>query len=161
MTRPLQLIYLTLFLAMGLSVNAQIDNGGFEGNSGLPNNTGQFNLVNAWSNAGSSMSSPDYYHNNGTAGGDLPETPIAIVNAYEGKGVMGFVATGIKGTDYREYLVNELNQPLQAGTKYVVSFSITNGERTSFSTSGLGTSHFGVAFSTASPQQTDNEPLIL
>ena len=60
MTRPLQLIYLTLFLAMGLSVNAQIDNGGFEGNSGLPNNTGQFNLVNAWSNAGRSMSSPDY-----------------------------------------------------------------------------------------------------
>ncbi|MEO0403404.1 MAG: gliding motility-associated C-terminal domain-containing protein [Bacteroidota bacterium] len=161
MKRTLKPICLTLCLALGFVINAQIDNGGFEGNTGLPNNTGQYNLVNAWSNAGSTTASPDYYHNNGTAGGDLPETPIALVNAYEGKGVMGFVATGVKGTDYREYLVNQLNQPLQAGAKYVVSFSVTNGERTSFSTSGLGASHFGVAFSSASPQQIDNEPLML
>lgn len=140
---------------------AQISNGNFESNSGLPNNTGQWSLVQDWNNAGSTNTSPDYFHNNGTLGGDLPETPVAFVDAFEGNAVMGFVATGKKGSNYREYLTNVLSTPLVDGEKYKVSFYITNGEITTFSTAGLGTSKMGIYFSTAQPTQSGNAPLNL
>ncbi|MGB0424274.1 MAG: hypothetical protein ACPGED_08125, partial [Flavobacteriales bacterium] len=126
------------FLSVGQFAFSQVANGSFESNLGLPSNTGEWSLVNDWSNSGSTSSSPDYYHTNGTYGGDLPETPIAFVNPQDGNAVMGFAATGQKGTSYREYLSNKLMQPLTTGSKYVVSFYITNGQRIAGSSSGLG-----------------------
>ena len=147
----------TLLLSLGAM--AQISNGNFESNTGLPNNTGQWSLVQDWNNAGSSDTSPDYFHNYGTLGGDLPETPVAFVDAFEGDAVMGFVATGKRGSNYREYLTNVLSAPLIAGEKYKVSFYICNGEITTFSTAGLGTSKIGIHFSIGQPAQAGNSPL--
>lgn len=141
--------------------NAQVSNGGFESSSALPNTTGQWSLVDSWSNAGSLDASPDYYHHQGTLGGDLPETPLAIVEAKAGNGIMGFVATGVKGSNYREYIVNELSTPLIPGEKYQLSFFITNGERTAASAAGLACSDLGVSFSTSAPQQNGTAPLNL
>lgn len=91
--------------------------------------------------------------------GDLPETPLALVDPFEGSAIMGFVATGVKGTNYREYLCNSMLTALEAGKKYQVSFYITNGFVTELSPAGLGTSHLGVCFSTAELGQVGNSPL--
>ena len=139
----------------------QISNSNFEINSGLPSNTGEWSLVQDWNNAGSITASPDYFHNNGTLGGDLPETPVAFVHPYEGSAVMGFVATGKKGSNYREYLTNVLSTSLVSGVKYNVSFYISNGYNTPFSPAGLGTSKIGIHFSTSQPVQTGDLPLNL
>ncbi|MCH2199836.1 MAG: gliding motility-associated C-terminal domain-containing protein [Flavobacteriales bacterium] len=150
-----------LFIASTLGASAQVQNGGFETSSALPSNTGEWALVDGWDNAGSAIASPDYFHNNGSLGGDLPETPIAMINAYEGDAIMGFIATGTKGTQYREYISTELGAALIPGEKYVVSFQISNGYLTDFSNAGLGTSHMGVAFTTSAPAQNGNQPLML
>lgn len=148
-------------LSVGQLTHSQVANGSFESNSGFPSNTGEWSLVNGWSNAGSTAASPDYYHANGTFGGDLPETPVAIVSPQEGNAIMGFAATGQKGAEYREYISNQMVQPLTSGSKYVVSFYITNGQRTSSSSAGLGASNMGVHFSTSGLSQTGTSPLHL
>jgi gliding motility-associated-like protein len=150
-----------LLLASTLSVGAlaQIPNPGFESFNGMPNNVGQFYLADGWTNAGSLTSTPDYYHYFGSLGGDIPETPVAIVNSWEGNAVMGFVACGVAHTNFREYISTELATPLVVGTQYLVSFRLTNGDITSLSASGLGASHIGVAFTENAPQQMGNDPL--
>ncbi|MDE0722788.1 MAG: hypothetical protein OSB28_05700, partial [Flavobacteriales bacterium] len=67
-----------------VSINAQVFviNGGFEFSETVPNQTGQWDLIHNWTNAGSSSANPDYYHYFGYNGGDLPETPLAYVEAY-------------------------------------------------------------------------------
>jgi gliding motility-associated-like protein len=138
---------------------SQVQNSGFEDYSALPASTGQWQLADGWSNAGSMTASPDYYHSNGTLAGDLPETPLALVDPFEGSAIMGFVATGVKGTNYREYLSNPLLTALESGKKYQVTFYITNGLVTEMSPAGLGTSHLGVRFSINPLAQSGNAPL--
>lgn len=156
-------VYLLLvsLLVFTSSSFAQIVNGGFEANSGLPSTLGEWSLVPNWDNAQSTTGTPDYFHINGTLGGDLPETPIAIVTPFEGEAVMGFIAAGMQGSNKREYLVNHLAAPLVVGNKYMVSFHITNGVITNNSQAGLATSHLGVCFSTSHCAQTDMTPMII
>lgn len=151
-----------LFVCLSASVvQAQnlIPNPGFEDNNGMPSTTGEWSLVEDWQNAGSAVASPDYFHNNGTLGGDLPETPIGDIYAFDGDAVMGFAATGEKGTDFREYLSVQLIQPLNVGANYKLQFRITNGSVSDFSNAGLATSNFGIYLSAAMPVQTGNDPL--
>ncbi|MBI1266145.1 MAG: T9SS type B sorting domain-containing protein [Cryomorphaceae bacterium] len=154
------LIIISIFVLNSYAVS-QIVNGGFEANSGMPSTLGEWTLVNGWDNAQSATASPDYFHINGSLGGDLPETPIAVVVPFEGNAVMGFIAAGAEGTNKREYLVNRLDAPLTVGMKYMVSFYITNGVITNNSQGGLATSHIGVCFSTGASSQTDMTPLIV
>lgn len=154
----------TLFvflLITAYNASGQFVNGGFEVNSGLPNNIGQWELVQGWSNAGSDQTNPDYYHASGDLGGDLPQTPVAFVNPFEGDAVMGFIATGTQGLNRRTYLSNELASPLEEGQSYQVSFAITNGFVTEGSFSGLGTSHLGMCFTIGEPVQNGHDPMEL
>jgi len=107
------------------------------------------------------VASPDYFHENGSMGGDLPETPIAIVDPHEGSAVMGFAATGLKLEEYREYISVKLLSPLVVGHKYQFSFWFTNGEINEFSNAGLGTSDFGAYFSVNDPIQSNNDPILV
>lgn len=136
-------------------------NGSFESYTGLPNNVGMWELVPGWSNAGSISSHPDYYHLDGSLGGDLPETPVGEVAPYHGRAVMGFIATGLPGSVKRSYLCAALADELIPGEKYIISFSITNGGVTPASMSGLATSHIGIAFTTTAPVQNLNAQLFL
>ena len=79
----------------GTSARAQADvvNGGFEAHSMLPNASGQFHLVDGWAHGGGAEGMPDYYHQFGTNGGDLPQTPLAKVSAFKGRAIAGFVAS--------------------------------------------------------------------
>jgi gliding motility-associated-like protein len=138
-----------------------IPNAGFESNSGLPSTTGEWDLVDDWDNCGSSLSSPDYFHLNGSLGGDLPETPIGEVYPYEGEAVMGITFTGRRGENYREYISVALSSPLTVGQKYRLSFQITNGKLSSTTNAGLAISGIGTLFSTNVPVQTANEPINL
>ena len=145
-----------------LSCVAQlIPNGGFENNSGLPVTIGQWNLCSGWNNAFSGVSSPDYFHYDGSLGGDLPETPIAEIEAHQGRAVMGIAATGIKGSNFREYLGVQLSSALVPGQKYCLSLWYCNGNVGPFSNAGLGTSNFGLHFTDEPLLQEASEPIEL
>jgi len=143
---------------MGL-LFSQIQNGGFENYSSLPNNLGQFNHCTAWDNAGSTSASPDYYHYSGSMAGDIPETPVAYVDSWEGYAIMGATFYHSSHPNYREYISTEFTSALTPGSRYLVSFSLTNGQQTSLSNAGLAINDIGVAFTVGPAGQIANEAL--
>ncbi|MBL7942976.1 MAG: gliding motility-associated C-terminal domain-containing protein [Flavobacteriales bacterium] len=153
--------FVLLVLLSPLTGFGQLNNGGFESNTGYPGSTGQWQLVPGWNNAGSASASPDYFHYMGSTLADLPETPVASINPYEGNAVMGLIATGVKFTNTREYLTAVLAQPLEAGKQYHVGFKISNGVTGPLSNGGLGTSDLGLYFSAAQPTQSGQSPLMV
>ncbi|MBL0316290.1 MAG: gliding motility-associated C-terminal domain-containing protein [Flavobacteriales bacterium] len=148
-----------IFFCCAVASQAQILNGSFEQFSAIPANMGQWQVVNGWTNAGSLTGSPDFYHYNGSTATDLPETPLAEVQAYQGNAVMGMIACGKFGTNIREYLQTELATPMVVGRKYIVSFRITNGLHTSTSLGGLSVDKIGCLFSVGAVTQTDQTPI--
>ncbi len=149
-------LMLALWVSHGTSAHAQLVNPGFETSSALPSAPGMWHLLPGWNNALSGLSSPDFFHVDGTLGGDLPETPVAMVNPYEGRGVAGLAVIKRNGAGQplsREYLVQNFAQPLIVGQHYRLSFAFTNGERTATSWSGLSVNGVGVALSTDQPSQ--------
>ncbi len=153
---------LTFMLALACCVTGSgqlVVNGGFESLTSLPNNTGQWNLLTGWLGTGSSENTPDAFHIQGTGGGDLPETPVAIVSPLEGMAIAGFMATGLPGTNRREYITGTFSNGLEPGTSYRFTFHMTNGECTPFSQAGLGVSKLGMHFSNAPLQQLGSAPL--
>ena len=152
---------LALLVFPNLSKSQDVMNGGFESVSSLPNTTGQWTLADYWGNALSAVGDPDVYHMEGSGGGDLPETPVAIISPLQGMAVAGFIACGEEGTNRREYLTGQFSEALIAGTRYQMTFAIANGERTPFSEAGLGVSGLGMFFSEGSPEQIELSPLEL
>ena len=86
-------------------------NGGFEQNSGLPYESGMWELMTHWSNTGSESANPDYYHLDGVAGGDLPETPMAMIDSRSGRAMAGLEVSRREGTN-KESTLLELFQSL-------------------------------------------------
>ena len=70
----------------------RVVNGGFESHLALPNATGQLHFCADWSGSLGTSQSLDYYHNDGTGAGDLPQTPLAKVAPHGGNAVAGLVA---------------------------------------------------------------------
>jgi gliding motility-associated-like protein len=137
-----------------------IVNGGFESLAAMPNTTGQWSLATGWTSTGSSSNTPDVFHIQGAGGGDLPETPVAIVSPYQGMAVGGFTACGDPGTNRREYITGTFSSPLLVGESYQLTFRMTNGELTTFSEGGLGISNLGMHFSMGPLQQLGAAPLV-
>lgn len=138
---------------------AQLLNPGFELYSSLPDNTGQFSKAIGWSNAGSSSAAPDYYHYSANSSADIPQTPMAMINSFEGNAIMGFCAAGEPGTNFREYISTNFTSPLEVGKTYLLTFRITNGAKTDVSTAGLAVSNLGVHFSASSLAQNGTNPI--
>ncbi len=161
MIRAISFLFILSVLLMSVPSHAQISNGGFEMHTALPDNLGQWQFTEGWGNANSPSGNPDYYHINGTLGGDLPQTPAAWVLPFEGNAVMGLIMTGSQGTNRRTYLTTELETPLEAGSSYIVSFVMTNGLVSDASLAGFGTSHIGVCFTVGEAVQNNQTPLIL
>ncbi|MFY7972327.1 MAG: gliding motility-associated C-terminal domain-containing protein [Flavobacteriales bacterium] len=149
------------FVLLALSAQAQLVNKSFENSNTWPTQLGQYLLVNGWSNAASATADPDYYHVLGTSAADLPETPFAIVEAYKGDAIMGFIATGEKFTNQREYINTKFTNPLVVGKKYHISFKITNGTKTAVSTSGLSTDNLGLLFTLDEATQVGTSPILM
>ena len=138
---------------------AAVTNGGFESFTDLPNASGQFNLVQGWLNGGSEVAMPDYYHDLGSEGGDLPQTPLAKVDAFQGRGIAGFVAYTDEPDPWHEYVTGRFSQPLIPGQRYKMSFAITSGRVHDWVSAGIGVSGLGVVLSTSPPAQQGYEPL--
>ena len=136
-----------------------VTNGGFESFTDLPNASGQFNLVQGWLNGGSEVAMPDYYHDLGSEGGDLPQTPLAKVDAFQGRGIAGFVAYTDEPDPWHEYVTGRFSQPLIPGQRYKMSFAITSGRVHDWVSAGIGVSGLGVVLSTSPPAQQGYEPL--
>ncbi len=153
------LLILSLCFCLASFGQNLIPNGSFETYSSLPTDLGQYALVSSWSNCSSSTGDPDFYHTNGALLADLPVTSVADIPAYDGEAIMGFTATGKKGSNFREYLNVRLPNALSQGQKYKMTFKVSNGSTFDYSLSGLGTSNFGVAFSVNQLVQTDNDPI--
>lgn len=158
MEKTLLILVATLSTLIGFSQNL-IPNPSFELYSSLPNDLGQFALCDQWTNCSSSDSDPDFYHTNASLLSDLPVTSVAEVFPHSGNALMGFVAAGKSGSNYREYLSVKLSSPTIPGRKYNVSFNITNGEVYNYSLSGLGVSQLGVCLSNTQLIQISNEPI--
>jgi gliding motility-associated-like protein len=151
-----------LWLAVPTAMQSQlVMNGGFESISSLPNNTGQWSFAEYWSNASSATGDPDLFHIEGAGGGDLPETPVAIIAPFQGMAIAGFMACGAEGTNRREYWTGQFSEALVPGQRYQMTLAIANGERTPFSEAGLGVSGLGMHFSEGVPMQNELEPLDL
>ncbi len=147
---------LVLWAGVSQLASAQLVNPGFELSSGMPAAPGMWHLLHGWNNAFSGISSPDFFHMDGTLGGDLPETPVAMVHPADGRGVAGLAVIKRNGAGQplsREYLVQAFDQPLQVGQHYQLSFSLTNGERLPTSLSGLAVNGVGVALTEDQPAQ--------
>jgi gliding motility-associated-like protein len=121
---------------------------------------GQWQVVDNWGNAGSIISSPDYYHYLGTVASDIPETAMAVIDAFEGEAIMGLIACGKSHTETREYISTEFSAPMEVGKQYLVGFKIANGEKTTTSLSGLGVDKLGLFFSTAPVVQVGQDPIL-
>lgn len=158
MKGTLFILLVTLFTLSGFSQNL-IPNPSFESYTSLPTDLGQFSLCNEWTNCSSADSDPDFYHTNASLLGDLPVTSVAEVLSYSGDAVMGFVAAGKKGSNFREYLSVKLSSPTIPGRKYNISFNITNGAVYDYSLAGLGVSQVGVCLSNSPLIQTANDPI--
>ncbi|HIB76416.1 MAG TPA: hypothetical protein EYN28_06460 [Flavobacteriales bacterium] len=152
-------IVFIMFLAPNLYSQLQVLNGGFEFSKTVPNESGQWELINSWTNAGSEIANPDYYHTFGYNGGDLPETPLAYIQAYNGYAIAGLEVSRRSGTNMREYLMGEFSEALVVGKRYEFSFAVANGDVYDHSAAGLGVSDLGVAFSTEELVQTDRDPI--
>jgi gliding motility-associated-like protein len=150
---------LLCLLLLGASGIAQVVNSGFENYTSIPMTTGGWSCAPGWSNAGSLLGSPDYYTYLAGSAADLPETPLAEVNAFRGSAVMGMIMTGRPGTNLREYLTGTFQRNLEVGKTYDFQFRITTGKLTSVSTSGLAVKGIGVYFSSSSPTQIMQTPL--
>ena len=137
----------------------EIINGDFENYSGLPSTSGMWDMMDGWTNSGSTTANPDFYHMDGINGGDLPETPMAFIDAYNGRAIAGLEVCRSSGTNKREYLTGLFSEPLEIGKRYEFSFAIANGEVYEHSAAGLGVSHLGVNFSSEPIVQYEREPL--
>jgi gliding motility-associated-like protein len=153
------LLACSAFLA-ALSLDAQIVNPNFEIASAYPSTTGQWQVLQGWNNAGSSLASPDYYHYFGSSQADVPETPMAMVDPAEGQALMGMILCGVEHSNTREYISTQLSSPLELGKEYMVSFKLCNGYKTDVSTAGLATSDIGIHFSVNPALQNGQSPII-
>lgn len=139
----------------------RINNRSFEDSEGLPTATGQFGLLDSWGNAGSLSASPDFYHIQGQGAGDLPQTPLAKVNPFEGDAVAGFIAYTEEAVSRHEYIVGSFSNPLEVGQEYRMTFMLTSGRVHDWVNAGLGVSGLGIHCSLTPPNQQGYERLLL
>jgi gliding motility-associated-like protein len=147
-----------LFLAFAPTMghSQSVLNGGFENVTDYPSQPAQLQFSAHWVNTGSASNAPDLFHVLGSAAGDLPETPIAMVNAFEGMAIAGFSPYSTLNQDRRQYISGRFSEPLTPGIRYQMTMRMTNGEVTAFSDAGLGISGLGMRFSESALQQVND-----
>ena len=149
-----------LSLSLGWG-QVRINNRSFEVSESLPTATGQFGLLETWGNAGSQLASPDFYHTAGEGAGDLPQTPLAKVNPFEGDALAGFIAYTEEAVSRHEYIVGSFSNPLEVGKEYRMTFMLTSGRVHDWVNAGLGVSGLGIHCSVTPPNQEGYEQLLL
>jgi len=146
-------------LLLALKCATQTYNYSFEDYTAIPTALGQWPMISGWTNAGSDIASPDYFHLSGNSQTDLPETPYAFVSPKTGSAIVGLKVAGRLGDNSREYLCSRLQNTCEVGQTYKLSFCITNGTKTSVSNAGIVVNHIGLALTENEPMQQGISPL--
>ncbi len=154
--------YFLFFSAMHAGAQNIVPNSGFENYSDLPAGYGEWFKCEDWSNVNGypafmyPYASPDYLHNSGTGGTDLPACTFATLDPHEGDAIMGFITFLDYEANFREYLSAAFTSPMIAGNTYQISFWLSNGNSPM---DGFGSDHIGMRFSTGPLTQIDHEPI--
>lgn len=158
---PWALALMGLCWIQGMSAQVKVLNGGFEEFYALPQASGQIFQAKHWSNGGSGVALPDYYHQMGDQGGDLPMTPLAEVHPHSGRAVGGFVAYSKGPNPKYEYVTGQFSEPLETQQRYMMSFYLTSGDVYDWVDAGIGVSGIGVHFGVEAPQQQEYDRLLV
>ena len=140
-----------------------VPNNGFETNDGTPTGYGQWYHATGWSDVNDypafmwPYASPDYLHNTGAGGADLPVCTFGTVTPYAGNAVMGFITWLQSTPEFREYISITLSSPMIVGTPYNVSFWITNGSASWYN--GYSSNRISARFSVGHLTQANHEPI--
>jgi len=151
------------FLPLFFNATSQLLRNDFELCQGIPNQLGQWFLVNGLLNPSTgdqALANPDFFHTAANAEADLPETAYAIVSPKNGQGVVGLHVADNTDTPKQEYLCFELSENLVVGRSYHLQFSWTNGKKTAVSPSGLSVSNLGVFCSDQFPTQIGADAIV-
>ena len=123
------------FVMMQILVQAQINivpNPSFENTLSCPTGAAGWTACANWNNVNMNVGpgtwgTPDYFHPCG-GGGTAPVSTFAgTCSPHSGIAYMALVLYNNPYPDYREYLSCKLNVAMTPGTRYTVSFWITNG----------------------------------
>jgi len=143
-------IYIYILLIFPLFANAQlINNGNFEAHSTIPTDISQLGYCNNWTNGGSLLSAPDYYHTLCPTANFCPITPLnvkvptnilgtqsdhSLLSAY-----VGIITYDYALRDYRDYIQTptvdatlHTPKPLTPGSDYAVTFQYSNADNAYF-----------------------------
>ena len=161
-----RLVWLLAAMWLGVcgGIQGQMVNAGFEQSTAMPSAPGMWHVLPGWGNAESTSATPDFFHLDGALGGDLPETPVALIQPYEGRGIAGLTAIKRNAPGVplsREYLVMDFGVPLVTGQRYALSFAVANGQWLPTSNAGLAVNGFGVALTVEPPVQMGQNALAL
>lgn len=122
-----------------------VPNGGFEQYFNCPGNLGQLVQAQGWMNPSTNNeegASPDFLHEcSSDPDVDVPNNVFGTQSAYSGRAYAGFYAYS-SNSEYREYIMVELTEPLVQGECYRFSMFVSLSE---FSEAGVH--DLGVHFS--------------
>ncbi|MBL7981400.1 MAG: T9SS type A sorting domain-containing protein [Flavobacteriales bacterium] len=128
-----------------LSAQELVPNGGFEQYSNCPGNLGQLVQAQGWMNPSTNNeegASPDFLHEcSSDPDVDVPNNVFGTQSAYSGRAYAGLYAYS-SNSEYREYIMVELTEPLVQGECYRFSMFVSLSE---FSEAGVH--DLGVHFS--------------
>jgi hypothetical protein len=112
-------------------VNCSGGSGGFDNYANFPVN----HVVDYWY----SLSSPDYFTPlcNGANNDGAPLNIFGYIQAKNGNAYAGFL-TYLKGGETKEYIYQQLPQPLQSGEIYCLSFFVSRVDRSPYSVANIG-----------------------
>jgi hypothetical protein len=154
-----QVLTLTaLMLVLSLNIHAQtnlVPNPGFEDTSACPNGLDQLFKSPPWNKP--TTGTPDYFNdcdNNTGYSVGVPANAFGVQVARTGNGYSGAFIYSDNGTNYREYLQVQLNDTLEAGKEYCVSFYVSLADSSMYACNDIG-----VYFSNASTSISNNSML--
>ncbi len=135
--------FIFLFKNSILSQNL-IQNCSFENHVGIDCSTGSFSVVNNWIPLGS----PDYFSSICVGSVGIPYNGFGIAPTVQGNYYAGILVYHSQ-TEYKEYIQQNLINPLIAGKTYYVIFYITRADRIVYSIKNIG-AYFSVSQPTTS-----------
>ncbi|MFM2225489.1 MAG: hypothetical protein RJA07_1691 [Bacteroidota bacterium] len=161
------LFFISAFFLFSFSVIAQVNlvpNPSFEDTINCPDMISQIEKCKDWFNYGNS---PDYFNEcakplplNFYSNATIPVNSLGVQYAASGKAYAGLVTHDSTTIDYREYIGCQLNNLLQIGTKYYVSFKISLADSSWFSSNKIGISFTKFSHSLSNPILPNNKSIV-
>jgi len=133
-------VLLVLFISFHSSAQNLVPNASFEDTISSPCTGYPYTALSNWFRT-SANSSPDYYHPCNLQGDwGVPDNRVGYQDARTGIAYAGIVTYWDDLSSRREYIENQLTQPLINGTKYYWSFWISRADYLDYASNNIGIS---------------------